>query len=110
MVSTKGKVIDWVFKEVPLHMPEPGAAEQDPDDWWNGIVEGVIKMMSSSKVSKDDIVGICNISQWSGTIPVDKKGKNLMNCIIWMEHVEQNKLIDFTRVYFKFLAIIFSRY
>ena len=85
IVSTKGKVMDWVFKEVPLHMPEPGAAEQDPDDWWNGIVEGVNKMMSSGKVSKDDIVGICNTSQWGGTVPVDKNGKNLMNCIIWMD-------------------------
>lgn len=85
IISTKGKVIDWHFKEVPLYMPEPGAAEQNPDDWWNGIAEGVKKMMSSGKVKKEDIVGICNTSQWSGTVPVDKNGKHLMNCIIWMD-------------------------
>jgi len=42
-------------------------------------------MMARGKVSKDDIVGICNTSQWSGTIPMDKDGNHLMNCIIWMD-------------------------
>lgn len=85
IISTKGKVIDWFFKEVELLLPEPKAAEQDPDEWWSVIVEGVNKMMATGKVSKDDIVGICNTSQWSGTIPIDKDGNHLMNCIIWMD-------------------------
>ena len=37
IISVHGKVVDWVFKEVPLILPEPGAAEQDPDAWWSAI-------------------------------------------------------------------------
>ncbi|MHA1344330.1 MAG: xylulokinase [Promethearchaeota archaeon] len=85
IVSAKGKVIDWIFKEVPLYLPEQGAAEQSPEDWWNGFISGAKELLDKGLVPIEDIVGICNTSQWSGTIPMDKNGKNLMNCIIWMD-------------------------
>ena len=72
IVSSTGKVIDWVFKEVPLHLPGPGAAEQDPNDWWNGFLEGAKELISKGKVPVKDIVGICNTSQWSGTVAMDQ--------------------------------------
>jgi xylulokinase len=85
IVSVYGKVIDWVFKEVPLHLPSFGAAEQDPDDWWNGIIEGAKELIDKGKVKVDDIVGVSNTSQWSGTVAVDKDGNHLMNSVIWMD-------------------------
>ena len=85
IVSTTGQVIDWIFKEVPLHLPEPGAAEQDPNDWWNGIISGGKELIDKGSVPSEDIVGVCNTSQWSGTVAVDKNGNHLMNSIIWMD-------------------------
>ena len=85
IVSVYGEVIDWVLKEVPLHLPEPGAAEQDPQDWWRGIVEGSKELIAKRKVDPNDIIAVCNTSQWSGTVPIDENGKELMNCIIWMD-------------------------
>jgi xylulokinase len=85
IVSVYGEVIDWVLKEVPLHLPEPGVAEQDPQDWWRGIVEGSKELIAKRKVDPNDIIAVCNTSQWSGTVPIDKNGKELMNCIIWMD-------------------------
>jgi xylulokinase len=85
IVSVYGEVIDWVLKEVPLHLPEPGAAEQDPQDWWRGIIEGSKELIAKRKVDPNDIIAVCNTSQWSGTVPIDENGKELMNCIIWMD-------------------------
>ncbi|MFX1501233.1 MAG: FGGY-family carbohydrate kinase [Promethearchaeota archaeon] len=85
IVSTKGEVIEWAFKEVPLYVQKGGAVEQDPEDWWKAILNTSKQVIDSGRVSIDDIVGICNTSQWSGTVAVDKDGNHLMNSIIWMD-------------------------
>ncbi|MHA1281032.1 MAG: xylulokinase [Promethearchaeota archaeon] len=95
IVSTTGKVIDWVFKEVPLLLPEAGAAEQNPDDWWNGFLEGAKELINKGSVPTEDIVAVVNTSQWSGTVPVDENGNHLMNCIIWMDTRGAKQMKDF---------------
>jgi len=85
IVSTEGEVIDWAFEEVPLHVYKGGGVEQDPNDWWNAILNTSKKVIDSGKVTVENIVGICNTSQWSGTVPVDEEGNHLMNGIIWMD-------------------------
>jgi len=69
IVSVHGEVLDWILKEVPLHLPETGAAEQDPKDWWKGIIDGSKELLENTSISIDDIIAVCNTSQWSGTIP-----------------------------------------
>ena len=85
IVSTHGEVLEWAFQEVPLHLLKGGGAEQDPDDWWNAILNTSKKVIDSGCVPVEDIVGICNTSQWNGTVALDKDGNHLMNAIIWMD-------------------------
>ena len=85
IVSTHGEVIDWAFQEVPLHVEKGGGVEQDPNDWWNAILKTAKQVIDNGKVSANDIVGVCNSSQWSGTVALDKDGDHLMNSIIWMD-------------------------
>ena len=85
IVSTQGNVIDWEFEEVPLHLIGKQGAEQDPDDWWNAIVNTSKKLIDKGHVPVEEIVGVCNSSQWAGTVAVDKNGHHLMNSIIWMD-------------------------
>ncbi|MHA1368645.1 MAG: xylulokinase [Promethearchaeota archaeon] len=85
IVSVYGEIIDWAFEPVPLILPEPGAAEQNPDDWWNGIKKATVTLLDKNFVPVEDIVGISNTSQWSGTVALDKEGNHLMNAIIWMD-------------------------
>ena len=85
IVSTHGEVVDWAFQEVPLHVEKGGGVEQDPNDWWNAIIKTAKQVINNGKVSVNDIVGVCNSSQWSGTVALDKDGNHLMNSIIWMD-------------------------
>ena len=85
IVSTQGDVIGFEFEDVPLYLPSKGAAEQDPNDWWNAMKKSITRLLDKNLVPIDDIVGFCNTSQWSGTVPIDKTGKPLMNAIIWMD-------------------------
>ena len=85
IVSTQGEVIQWAFEETPIHASKGGIAEQNPDDWWNGIRNTVKKVIDNVDINVENIVGVCNTSQWSGTVPLDKEGNHLMNAIIWMD-------------------------
>ncbi|MHA1986094.1 MAG: xylulokinase [Promethearchaeota archaeon] len=94
IVSTQGEVIQWAFEETPIHVLKGGVAEQNPDDWWNGIRNTVKKVIDNVDIKVEDIVGVCNTSQWSGTVPLDNDGNHLMNAIIWMDtrgakHIEK---------------------
>lgn len=85
IVSVNGEVIDWAFQEVPLHVSKGGEVEQDPDDWWDAIIKTCKQVIDGGRVSVNDIVGVSNTSQWSGTVAVDKEGNHLMNSLIWMD-------------------------
>ncbi|MHA1932896.1 MAG: FGGY family carbohydrate kinase, partial [Promethearchaeota archaeon] len=77
IVSTRGEVIQWAFEETPILSLKGGFAEQDPNDWWNAIKSTVKKVIDSDNVKVEDIVGVCNTSQWSGTVALDKDGNPL---------------------------------
>jgi sugar (pentulose or hexulose) kinase len=87
LVSTRGKVLDWVYQKVNLILDDNNKdlAEQDPNEWWDGIISTLKKLIKKKLVDPNDIVGICNTSQWSGTVAIDSNGEHLMNCIIWMD-------------------------
>ncbi|MBD3195525.1 MAG: xylulose kinase [Candidatus Lokiarchaeota archaeon] len=85
LVSTHGEVINWSFEEVPLYTEKGGLAEQEPQEWWEAIKKTATKVIDDCSIPVEEIVGVCNSSQWSGTVPIDKDGKPLMRCIIWMD-------------------------
>ncbi|TFF85984.1 MAG: xylulose kinase, partial [Promethearchaeota archaeon] len=96
LVSVYGKVIDWEFKETPLYLFDNGGAEQDPNEWWDAIVSTSKKLIDKDLVPVEDIIAVSCSSQWSGTVPVDKDGNNLMRAMIWLDSRGQpiiNKLV-----------------
>jgi xylulokinase len=85
IVSTQGEVLGFEFEEVPLYLPGQGAAEQDPEDWYNAMKKTITRLLDKNLVPIDEIIAFCNTSQWGGTVPVDKDGNPLMNAIIWLD-------------------------
>ncbi|MFW9866998.1 MAG: FGGY-family carbohydrate kinase [Candidatus Thorarchaeota archaeon] len=85
IVSTEGDILEWAYQETPIHAYSGGFVEQDPNDWWNAIKSTAKKVIESGMVAVDDIIGVSNTSQWSGTVAVDKDGNHLTNSIIWMD-------------------------
>lgn len=85
IVSTHGEVIGWESEKTSLQLHPGGGAEQDPAEWWNAFLTAAKRLIEKNLVPIDDIVAICNSSQWSGTVAVDSTGEHLMNAIIWMD-------------------------
>ena len=85
IVSTQGRFIGWACENTPLHLQPGGGAEQNPDEWWNAFLKAAKNLIDQKLVPTDDIIAVCNTSQWSGTVVVDENGLPLMNSVIWMD-------------------------
>lgn len=85
IVSENGDVIDFVFSEIPLILLPGGGAEQDPDLWWKTVVSVSKKVLKKTSVKPQHIKAVSCTAQWSGTVPVDRDGKALMNAQLWMD-------------------------
>ncbi|KPL08474.1 xylulose kinase [bacterium SM23_57] len=85
IVSTHGKFIGWSCENTPLHLQPGGGAEQNPDEWWNAFLKATKNLIDQRLVPTEDIIAVCNTSQWSGTVAIDENGLPLMNSVIWMD-------------------------
>jgi xylulokinase len=85
LVSVHGDVVDSEFQDTPVILFPDGGAEQDPRGWWDAIRSTARKVIGKNLVPPEDIVAVSVTTQWSGTVPVDRDGRHLMNGIIWMD-------------------------
>ena len=85
LISVYGEVVDSEFQDTKVILLPGGGAEQDPEGWWNAILSTSKKVLSKGLVPAEDIAAVSVTTQWSGTVPVDQDGRNLMNAIIWMD-------------------------
>ncbi len=85
LVSNTGKVLANEVSPYSFQYPNPGWVEQNPENYWNGIVENTRKIGFLNKVDTSDIVGIVFSTQAMGIIPLDKEGKLLHPNITWVD-------------------------
>lgn len=85
LVSISGHVVGWEYQEVSLLIPSPGAAEQNPEDWWQALLVTSRKLIGKGLVPVESIVAVCCSTQGEGTVPVDKEGHALMNAMTWLD-------------------------
>ncbi len=85
IVTTFGEVVASELTEIPTTLLPEGGATQDPNSWWNAIKESSVKLFKESGVSPQSIVAISTTGQWASTVGIDKQGKPVTDCILWMD-------------------------
>ena len=85
IVTLSGRVLGWEFQEIPLKILPNGGAEQDPHDWWNAFMFTSRRLIGKGLVDVESIQAVCCSTQGEGTVPVDRSGNALMNCVLWMD-------------------------
>jgi xylulokinase len=91
LITISGKVLGWEAEPVRLLITPDGGAEQSPDEWWTAFLSAagrLLKRASSTKGEQDagpKVEAVCCSTQGEGTVPVDKNGQALGNCILWMD-------------------------
>ena len=71
--------------DYPVSYPQRGWAEQDPEEWWQGICRAVRNMLSESGIDPSDIAGIGVDGQSWSAVALDREGKVLCPTPIWTD-------------------------
>jgi xylulokinase len=83
VVSTSGKILGLGSVEYPILTPEPGWAEQDPEEWWKATTQAVRQAID--RADRPKILAIGFSGQMHGPVLLDKAQKPLGNAIIWAD-------------------------
>ena len=71
--------------EMPLISTKPGYAEQDPEQWWNELVNSMALLRKQFSFKAEEIAAIGIAYQMHGLVCLDKNLKSLRNSIIWCD-------------------------
>ena len=76
-----------VFASQPYHLyhPQPGWAEQNPDEWWSALVIAMRSALAQSGILKEKIVGLGTDCTSCTVLAMDDACQPLRPAIIWMD-------------------------
>ena len=67
------------------YFPHPGWAEQDPDEWWAGLVGAVRDCLAAAQVPPESIKGISADATTCTMLPIKTDGSPLRRALLWMD-------------------------
>lgn len=73
LIENSGKILASEYTEYPILSPQPGYAEQDPEAWWQGLIEGCKNLQEKSPQEFSKIVGIGICGQMHTQVYLDKE-------------------------------------
>ena len=85
LVSTAGRVLATATENYPLYTPGPNMAEQDAEDYWQGLLRATGAVFAAGEYDPAACVGLAIGAMWRGIIPVDGAGKPLARGMIWLD-------------------------
>jgi xylulokinase len=71
--------------EMSIAAPQAGFAEQDPEMWWQEVINATTKLKATAKFDPKEIGGIGISYQMHGLVVVDKNQNVLRPSIIWCD-------------------------
>ena len=81
LMDESGKVLNIVSKEYPISFPKPGWSEQNPCDWWEQTVAGLIEL--TKDFDRSVVAGISFGGQMHGLVVLDENDNVIRPAILW---------------------------
>jgi xylulokinase len=75
LATPDGEVVARAQKGHPTRRPRPGWAEQDPADWWDGVVATTHEALEASSADKSRVAGVGVSGQGCAVTLVDGSGE-----------------------------------
>lgn len=81
LMDEAGDIKSIVTREYPLYFPKPGWSEQNPEDWYTALVDGMKELTENN--DKSQIDGISFSGQMHGMVILDENDKVIRPAILW---------------------------
>jgi xylulokinase len=98
LFDVEGNTVASAMKEYPLYQPHFGWAEQEPEDWWQAVIDTIARVIKTSGVKPAEIKGIGLSGQMHGMVLLDKEGQVLRPSIIWCDQRTQEECDQITDI------------
>jgi xylulokinase len=83
LIDSAGKVLAVGSTPLELSTPRPLWSEQDPEAWWQGIVDSIRKVLAQTGVDAARIAAMGLTGQMHGLVLLNQDGKVLRPAILW---------------------------
>jgi xylulokinase len=97
LIREDGAVIAKAFEEYPLYTPQPGWAEQNPEDWWIATQKSIQKALKGSRVKAEEVKGLGLTGQMHGSVFLDDNKRILRPAILWCDQRTSLQCEEMTR-------------
>ncbi|WP_438446693.1 gluconokinase [Gorillibacterium sp. sgz5001074] len=84
--AADGTVLASHSIEYPLYTPKADVAEQDPDEIYRAVVDGVGAVIRKAGAAPEEILCVSFSSAMHSLIAVDRGGNPLTRCITWADN------------------------
>lgn len=81
LMDQDGRIQKIVSKEYPLYFPHPGWSEQNPSDWYEKAIEGILELTEGYDRAR--VGGISFGGQMHGLVALDAEDHILRPAILW---------------------------
>lgn len=81
LVGADGTILNSVSVEYPICYPQSGWSEQNPEDWYGGVTEGIKRLLTGQ--DKRNVRGISFGGQMHGLVILDKADRVIRPAILW---------------------------
>lgn len=85
ILTETGQTVASAYTEYPIHSPRPGYAEQDPLDWWHGLIGNCQQLKQNYPDDFAEIIGIGICGQMHTQVYLDQNNQILRPAITWMD-------------------------
>lgn len=81
LMDERGEIAGVVSKSYGVEYPRPGWSQQDPDQWWRAVREGVPELIAG--IDAGQVAGIGCGGQMHGLVALDERGEVIRPAILW---------------------------
>lgn len=81
LMNGNGKIEKIVSREYPLFFPHPSWSEQNPEDWWSAVLDGLAELVEDC--DKSQVAGISFGGQMHGLVILDENDQVIRPAILW---------------------------
>ncbi|MFN2190077.1 MAG: xylulokinase [Candidatus Promineifilaceae bacterium] len=99
VTSANGRVLSRGVASYPIHNPQSGFAQQDPEEWWESLRAAISQAMNAGEIARESVEAIGLTGQMHGTLLLDAHGKALTQAIIWPDRRGAQQAAEINRYF-----------
>ncbi len=85
LYDLQGNALAYGSATYDTNFPQPGWAEQNPDDWWHGLVQATRACLAQVDVRPEEIIGISADATTCTIVLLDDQGQHIGPAMLWMD-------------------------